>query len=103
MPLIKCPDCSRECSDQAPTCPACGRPILREPPKPGTANIAAGFASFLIPGLGQLLQGRVLWGIVHFVLAVILWIAIPLGWIIHILSAYNAATFVPGKQDSAAA
>lgn len=27
MPLIQCPDCSREVSDQAPACPGCGRPI----------------------------------------------------------------------------
>ena len=26
MPLIKCPDCEKEISDQAPTCPHCGRP-----------------------------------------------------------------------------
>lgn len=27
MPLIKCPDCSREISDQAPSCIGCGRPM----------------------------------------------------------------------------
>lgn len=27
MPLIKCPDCGREVSDQAPACVQCGRPI----------------------------------------------------------------------------
>ncbi|MCL5036755.1 MAG: hypothetical protein M1269_06495 [Chloroflexi bacterium] len=26
MALIKCPDCSKEISDQAPACPNCGRP-----------------------------------------------------------------------------
>jgi hypothetical protein len=26
--LIKCPDCGKDISDQAPTCPSCGRPIL---------------------------------------------------------------------------
>lgn len=26
MPLITCPDCSKEISDAAPTCPHCGRP-----------------------------------------------------------------------------
>lgn len=26
MPLITCPDCQREISDSAPTCPGCGRP-----------------------------------------------------------------------------
>jgi len=32
MSLVKCPDCGREVSDQAPTCPQCGR-LLKEPPK----------------------------------------------------------------------
>jgi hypothetical protein len=29
MALIKCPACSKEVSDQADTCPACGQPIRR--------------------------------------------------------------------------
>jgi formylglycine-generating enzyme required for sulfatase activity len=28
MPLFPCPDCSLTVSDQAPTCPRCGRPLL---------------------------------------------------------------------------
>lgn len=27
MALINCPDCNREISDKAPTCPGCGAPI----------------------------------------------------------------------------
>jgi hypothetical protein len=27
MPLIKCPDCATEISDQAPACPKCARPM----------------------------------------------------------------------------
>jgi len=27
MPLRACPDCSREVSDRAPTCPQCGHPF----------------------------------------------------------------------------
>ncbi len=27
MALIQCPDCSRQVSDAAPTCPGCGRPL----------------------------------------------------------------------------
>jgi len=30
MPLIKCPDCSRDFSDSAPACPQCGH-LLRPP------------------------------------------------------------------------
>ncbi len=27
MPLLICPDCGKQCSDQAPACPHCGRPM----------------------------------------------------------------------------
>lgn len=29
MPLIKCPECQSEISDQAPSCPKCGFPLGR--------------------------------------------------------------------------
>jgi TM2 domain-containing membrane protein YozV len=57
-----------------------------------TGNVIAALASFFIPGLGQLLQGRLLMAIIHFVLAGILWIFF-LGWIIHIWSILDAALF----------
>ncbi len=38
-----------------------------------TGNVIAALASFFIPGLGQLVQGRLLKAIFHFVLAVFLW------------------------------
>lgn len=57
-----------------------------------TGNVLAALASFFIPGLGQLLQGRLLMAIIHFVLAGILWIFL-LGWIIHIWSIIDAARF----------
>lgn len=31
MPLITCPDCNHQVSDQAPACPSCGRPISQKP------------------------------------------------------------------------
>jgi TM2 domain-containing membrane protein YozV len=55
-----------------------------------TGNVIAALASFFIPGLGQLLQGRLITAIVHFVLAAVLWI-ILLGWIIHLWSILDAA------------
>jgi TM2 domain-containing membrane protein YozV len=39
-----------------------------------TGNVIAALASFFIPGLGQLIQGRVLRAAVMFVLAAVLWI-----------------------------
>lgn len=55
-------------------------------------NVIAALCSFFIPGLGQLVQGRVLAALVHFVLAAILWI-IWLGWIVHLWSIIDAALF----------
>lgn len=55
-----------------------------------SGNVIAALCSFFIPGLGQLLQGRLLIAIVQFVLAAILWF-IFLGWIIHIWSILDAA------------
>ena len=55
-------------------------------------NVLAALCSLLIPGLGQLLQGRLLMAIVMFVLAGALWWFL-LGWIIHIWSIIDAAKF----------
>ena len=57
-------------------------------------NVIAALASFFIPGLGQLLQGRVGIAILQFVLAAILWIML-LGWIIHLWSIIDAARWSP--------
>lgn len=55
-------------------------------------NVIAALASFFIPGLGQLLQGRLITAIIHFVAATILWF-ILLGWIVHLWSILDAARF----------
>lgn len=57
-----------------------------------TGNVIAALASFFIPGLGQLLQGRLLVAVVHFVLASVLWFFL-LGWIVHLWSIIDAARF----------
>lgn len=57
-------------------------------------NVIAALASFFIPGLGQLLQGRLLIAIIHFVLASVLWIFL-LGWLIHLWSILDAAVYDP--------
>ncbi len=65
-------------------------------PEQGSAgNVIAALASFFIPGLGQLLQGRVIMAAFQFILAAVLWF-LWLGWIIHIWSIIDAARF-PGK------
>ena len=55
-----------------------------------TGNVIAALASFFIPGLGQLIQGRMLPAILFFVSAAILWIFL-LGWIMHLWSIIDAA------------
>jgi len=55
-------------------------------------NVLAAICSFFIPGLGQLVQGRVFKALIMFVLAAVLWI-ILLGWIIHLWSIVDAAMF----------
>lgn len=57
-------------------------------------NVIAALASFFVPGLGQLIQGRVIMALVMFVLAAVLWIVL-LGWIIHLWSIVDAAVWKP--------
>ena len=59
-------------------------------------NVLAALCSFFIPGLGQLLQGRLLTAVVHFVLATALWFVL-LGWIVHIWSIIDAARWKPRR------
>jgi len=62
-------------------------------------NVVAAVCSFFIPGLGQLVQGRIGAAIWHLIFGGILW-AITLGWggwIIHIYSCYNAARWEPNN------
>ena len=60
-------------------------------------NVLAALCSFFIPGLGQLLQGRLLMAVVQFVLAVGLWFVL-LGWIVHLWSIIDAAKFTPKRS-----
>ncbi len=59
-----------------------------------TGNVLAAICSFFIPGLGQLVQGRLLKAIIMFVLAALLWLVL-LGWLIHLWSILDAALYKP--------
>jgi TM2 domain-containing membrane protein YozV len=62
---------------------------------PGSGgNVLAALCSFFVPGLGQLLQGRLVAAAIQFLLSLVLWWVL-LGWLIHIYSAYDAAVHVP--------
>lgn len=62
-----------------------------------TGNVVAALASFFFPGLGQLIQGRVLAALLFFLGAGLLWFVSfgTLGWIIHIWACINAALWKP--------
>lgn len=62
-------------------------------------NVIAALASFFIPGLGQLLQGRLGMALVQFVLAAVLWVVL-LGWLIHLWSILDAALWKPKSVSS---
>jgi TM2 domain-containing membrane protein YozV len=58
---------------------------------PGTAAVL----SAVIPGLGQIYNGQILWAIVWLIITPGLWIGSGglLGWICHIISAYLAYSY----------
>ena len=60
----------------------------------GTAgNVIAALCSFFFPGLGQLIQGRILGALLFFIGAGVLWFVSlgTLGWIMHIWACVDAA------------
>ena len=66
--------------------------------KGSTGNVIAAVASFFIPGLGQLVQGRIFAAIFMFLLSGAIWVISfgTLGWIGHIIAAVHAAKYDPG-------
>lgn len=92
MALIECPECKKQISDTAASCPQCGYSIaVKEQPaqpapqvtyvktdqpqwKPGIAALL----SLLLPGAGQIYKGKLLTGL--------LWlIVVPAGYFLLIL------------------
>jgi TM2 domain-containing membrane protein YozV len=55
-------------------------------------NVISAAASFFIPGLGQLFQGRFLAALLFFVFAALFWL-IMLGWVFHLWAILDAALF----------
>jgi TM2 domain-containing membrane protein YozV len=62
-----------------------------------TGNVIAAVCSFFIPGLGQLVQGRMMAALIHFLIAAVLWVITfgMFGWIANIISALEAAVWKP--------
>ena len=65
---------------------------MSTPGQGSAGNVIAALASLFIPGLGQLLQGRVIKALIMFLLAGVLWWFF-VGWIIHLWSIIDAAMF----------
>ena len=59
-----------------------------------SGNVIAALASFFMPGLGQLTQGRPFAALFFFVLSVIMWVFM-LGGLIHLFAALDAAWYKP--------
>ena len=57
-------------------------------------NVIAALCSLFVPGLGQLLQGRLLMAIFQFCLAAVLWFFL-FGWAVHLWSIIDAAVWKP--------
>lgn len=67
-----------------------------------TGNVLAALASFFLPGLGQLTQGRILAAVFYLALSGVLW-AITFGWggwIGHVIAAIDAALWRGPKRSS---
>ena len=61
---------------------------------PGSeGNVIAALASLVVPGLGQLAQGRIFSALLQLVFSGVLWVLSfgLLGWVGHILAALDAA------------
>ena len=63
-------------------------------------NNLAGLLSFLIPGVGQVYNGRWVWAVVWLLITPGLWIGTGgfMGWVCHFMSAYQAYTY--GIKDA---
>jgi TM2 domain-containing membrane protein YozV len=59
-----------------------------------TGNVIAAVCSVFVPGLGQLVQGRILKAAFMFVSAMALWFVL-MGWLVHVWSVWDAAMYRP--------
>ena len=59
-----------------------------------SGNVIAAICSFFIPGLGQLVQGRIIKAVLYFIFTGLLWF-ILMGWLPHLLSIIDAAKYKP--------
>ena len=60
----------------------------------------AGLLSFLVPGVGQLYNGQIIWGILWLLLTGISWIGTAglFDWVCHIISAWMAYSYAKSHR-----
>jgi hypothetical protein len=102
MALIKCPECEKQVSSAAVSCPSCGHPIVGGvAPQARTPRWSPGVAavlSLIIPGAGQLYKGQVLNGLVWFGATVVGYVMfIAPGLLIHLCCVVGASMGDPYK------
>ena len=58
-------------------------------------NVIAAICSLLLPGLGQLVQGRVTLAVIYFVVGtVVWWMTLSwFGWVVNVIACISAARF----------
>lgn len=72
-----------------------------QPRRGGAGNVIAALASFFIPGLGQLVQGRILAAFFFFASTTVLYffaflmLPWPIAVLLHLWAIVNAATYQP--------
>ncbi len=99
MALTLCPECKKEVSSEASSCPSCGHPIKPQPQQrlwnPGLAAVL----SFFIPGLGQIYRGQIAAGLILLIVTIIGYVAFIFpGVIVHVISIIMAASGDPYKK-----
>lgn len=95
MPLLTCPDCGGKVSSTAPACPHCGYTDDSRPrSEPSSSQALCAIASFFVPGLGQLIQGRPVTAVVLFIACAFSWLVL-MGWVFSFYAAWDASMYVP--------
>lgn len=108
MALIQCPECGKDVSDAARSCPSCGYPITPTSSSnvyqttgrewsPGVAAVL----SLVIPGAGQIYKGQLANGLTWLVFVILGYALFILpGIILHLCCVVGAYTTDSSKQHS---
>jgi hypothetical protein len=95
MALVQCPECHKDVSSAAVSCPSCGHPILHvsNPPERTWSPGIAAVLSLVIPGAGQMYKGKVGSGLAWLLFVIIgyAFYIVP-GIILHIFCIVSAAS-----------